>query len=527
MSGRDLSRRDFIRLASLGLVGGYAALKTGPAQAMGGGGMGGGGGCGGGGCGGGGGSLIDPPIGAALKDPSLMPLSNPAPGVVECSVEARQAAVNVNGVSAQLLTYNGSYPGPMIKLRKGDKLRINFRNSLPGGSTNLLGKERGMTSLHTHGWHVSPTTMDNVMRMFMPGECSDDRPFEYDLSKQEAGTLCWYHPHTHMLTAEQLWAGLQGPLLVEDDVTTLSGFKQNVLVLKDITISGGLPAPYTSQMEYMHGKEGDTCLVNGLVNPLLTVQPGEVRRLRILNASNARFYKLQLASHTLQVVGTDGGLLDKPYAQSYVLMSPGERLDVLVKASTTKGYYKLSAMPYSRMGMMSSAQVTLMTVQVAGNALSQALPTSVNPAAKRVAVDTSMVPKRTFTLSMSMGMGATRGYINGQDFDVSPYTISSSVMKDMAMYELWTIDNSSTMDHPWHQHVNAAQVVSITGGDAAYRTLYTSSPAWKDVVIVPAGGSVTQLVRIADYDGMAMFHCHILEHEDIGMMGIWNIGMSM
>jgi FtsP/CotA-like multicopper oxidase with cupredoxin domain len=85
----------------------------------------------------------------------------------------------------------------------------------------------------------------------------------------------------------------------------------------------------------------------------------------------------------------------------------------------------------------------------------------------------------------------------------------------------------NNMDHPWHQHVNAAQVFSITGGDSAYRTLYTSSPAWKDFVIVPAGGSVTQLVRIADYDGMAMFHCHILEHEDIGMMGIWNIGMNM
>jgi FtsP/CotA-like multicopper oxidase with cupredoxin domain len=523
MSGKDLSRRDFIRLASLGLVGGYAALKTGPAQAMGGGGM--GGGMGGGGCGcGGGGGLIDPPIGAALRDPSLMPMSNPAPGVVECSVEARQAAINVNGVAAQLLTYNGSYPGPMIRLRKGDKLRIDFKNSLPTGPANLLGKQRGMTSLHTHGWHVSPVTMDNVMRMFMPGDPVG--LFEYDLSRQEAGTLCWYHPHTHMLTAEQLWAGLQGPLLIEDDVTALSGFKQNVLVLKDITISGGLPASFSS-MDYMQGKEGDTVLVNGQVNPLLTVQPGEVRRLRILNASNARFYKLQLASHSLQVVGTDGGLLDKPYAQSYVLMSPGERLDVLVKASTSKGYYKLSAMPYSRMGMMSSAQITLMTVQVTGSALNQAVPASINPAAKRVSVDTSKVPNRTFDLSMSMGMGASRGYINGHDFDVSPYTISSTVMPGMAMYELWTITNSSTMDHPWHQHVNPAQIVSITGGDGAYRTLYTSSPAWKDVVIVPAGGSVTQLVRIADYDGMAMFHCHILEHEDIGMMGIWNIGMSM
>jgi FtsP/CotA-like multicopper oxidase with cupredoxin domain len=85
----------------------------------------------------------------------------------------------------------------------------------------------------------------------------------------------------------------------------------------------------------------------------------------------------------------------------------------------------------------------------------------------------------------------------------------------------------SNMDHPWHQHVNPAQVLSISGGDAAYTALYTKTPAWKDVVIVPKMGSVTQLVRISDYMGMAMFHCHILEHEDIGMMGIWNIGMDM
>lgn len=79
------------------------------------------------------------------------------------------------------------------------------------------------------------------------------------------------------------------------------------------------------------------------------------------------------------------------------------------------------------------------------------------------------------------------------------------------------------MDHPFHQHVNPAQVLSITGGNSAYRTLYTTTPSWKDTVFVPAGGSVTMLVPVMDYTGMTMFHCHILEHEDIGMMGMWHI----
>jgi len=79
------------------------------------------------------------------------------------------------------------------------------------------------------------------------------------------------------------------------------------------------------------------------------------------------------------------------------------------------------------------------------------------------------------------------------------------------------------MDHPFHQHVNHAQVISISGGDSAYKTLYTTMPAWKDTVIVPAGGNVKLLVPVKDFTGLTMFHCHILEHEDMGMMGVWDI----
>ena len=115
-----------------------------------------------------------------------------------------------------------------------------------------------------------------------------------------------------------------------------------------------------------------------------------------------------------------------------------------------------------------------------------------------------------------MRMG--RGYINGHDFDVDPLMIMSS----LDMYEVWTVVNQSNMDHPFHHHVNSAQVLSVTGADAAYPP-YASMPAWKDVTLVPKGGSVTLLVPIRDYDGMTMFHCHILEHEDVGMMGMWEI----
>jgi FtsP/CotA-like multicopper oxidase with cupredoxin domain len=272
--------------------------------------------------------------------------------------------------------------------------------------------------------------------------------------------------------------------------------------------------------DYMHGKEGDVVMVNGQVNPRLYLKNGQVQRWRLLNASNARFYKLSLENHSLYMIGADGGLLDKPYPRSELLLSPGERVDVLVKGTSRSGDYRLRAMPYARRGMMNSATITLMTVTYKGK-LSQSLPSSINPAAERLdPAGLTIAAERTLVL----GMGQGNGTINGQDFDQNPYTI----MSEVDTYEIWTIVNDSGMDHPFHQHVNPAQVLSVSGGDTGYASLYTSIPAWKDTVLVPKWGSVTMLVPVMDYTGMAMFHCHILEHEDIGMMGMWHImGMAM
>ena len=346
--------------------------------------------------------------------------------------------------------------------------------------------------------------------------------YEYDLSVHEPGTLTFYHPHSHGRVAEQYWSGLVGAIVTADETNVLAGFETHIMVLKDMTIASGVPEPYTSTMQYMNGKEGNWVMINGQLNPVLSIRPGQIQRWRIVNASNARFYKLSLQGHTLQAIGTDGGLLDKPYAQTYILLSPGERVELLIKGSSTKGTYKFLSLPYSRMGGMSSPQITLLTLSCQGTSMNQALPSKINQAAMRLNIDTSMLPKRTMTLSMMMG----RGYINGMDFDVSPYTI----MSDVGTYEVWEIKNQSMMDHPFHQHVNAAQVLSISGGDSRYASFLTTTPAWKDVVIIPKMGSVKLLVPIMDYTGMTMFHCHIIEHEDIGMMGMWHImesGMPM
>ena len=514
MARKKMTRREFLIGSAIGVAGTVALGGVARAAMMGG---------GGGGMGGSGSGAINPPPGALFMEPPMAKTTIVGINgrrMVYATLEAKQAQVSVNGTQANLLTYNGSFPGPTIEVKANDILHIDFINSLPvNGGTNILGHPRYTTNLHTHGLHVSPSgNADNVMRMFEPGTVDY---YEYDLAKHPAGTLNFYHPHVHGSVAEQYWGGMVGALVVEDPTTLLSGYETHTLILKDITLSGGAPEQYSSMMDFMHGKEGATVMVNGQVNPVLPIRPGQVQRWRIVNASNARFYHLSLEGHTFQVIGTEGGLLDKPYPQSKFLLSPGERVDLLVKASGTAGSYRLLAVPYARQGSMTSASVTLMTLQCSGAGMNDAIPASIDPAAKRLALNTTKLPKRTLTLSMGQG----RGYINGISFqDMNNTTMVHSTL---GTYEVWEIVNNSGMDHPFHQHVNHCQVLSITGGDAGYATFLTKSPAWKDTVLIPKWGKVTMLVPVMDYDGMTMFHCHIIEHEDVGMMGVWMIMPAM
>ncbi len=275
MERKGINRRDFLKWATVGLAGGYFALGAEKSLAgMGGGGMG-GGGMGGGGMGGGS-SIIDPPPGAPFVDPPVFPNESTEPGIVKVSLEARVAPINVNGKMANLLTYNGYYPAPTIEVKSGDKLRIHFKNSLSMLGTNILGHDRDITNLHTHGLHVSPEGhSDNVMVMLMSRDTFD---YEYDLSNQEPSSINFYHPHIHGSVAEQYWGGMAGTLNVADEISVeqikaLSNFETHILFLKDISLSGSEPEAYTSTMDFMHGKEGNTVMVNGLVNPVLNIQP--------------------------------------------------------------------------------------------------------------------------------------------------------------------------------------------------------------------------------------------------------------
>lgn len=503
MKDLRLSRRNFLSLASAGLAGAYVNLNADPALAR----M----------CGmmrGTGAAIVDPPPGAGLKDPVEAPNFSSVPGVVEVSLEAKQASVNINGTMTNLLTYNGYFNGPTIRVRRGDTLRVRFKNSLPAtGARNALGHEKDPTNLHTHGLHVSPSgNSDNVHLHFNPGE---EFLYEYDLSKQEDGALGLYHPHVHGSVADQFWAGLVGTILVEDDGNALAGYETHILVLKDICLSGNRPEPHNS-MDFVHGKEGPVVMVNGQVNPVLSMRPGEVQRWRILNASNARYYRLNFQGHTMHVIGTDGGLADKPYPLTECVMAPSERLDILVKASAEPGTYKLLSLPYNRgCGGSSMQTVTLMTVQCEGNLVRQDIPPVIDPDAAHPQVDIDTLPRRKMVLGMRMG----QGFINGRTFGPDAFELYSQV----GTYEVWEVYNASCMDHPFHQHVNHAHVLRMNGGHPGYARLMTTGPFLNDTVNIPKMGSALLLVSVQDYTGSAMMHCHIIEHEDIGMMGWWHI----
>ena len=261
---------------------------------------------------GGGGTVIDPPVGGLYSDPVEM--GNP--GIVD--LEARIAPINVNGTWRQ--------PDDLQRLlsrrrpsacSKGDTLKINLTNSLPATTaTNILGYQKNITNLHTHGWHVSPEAPVGL-RHVRPDARRDLQPRVRHVACSEPGTLNFYHPaQARRLGRAVLGRAGRGRWWSRTTTTVLAGYETHILVLKDITLSGTAPAPHSTMMDYMHGKEGNIVMVNGQVNPRLYLKTGQVQRWRILNASNARFYKLSLDGHTMHLIGTDGGLLDKPYPRS-------------------------------------------------------------------------------------------------------------------------------------------------------------------------------------------------------------------
>lgn len=439
----------------------------------------------------------------AQGSPSALTRSD---GVVDVSITAGHEWVRLGANLGHIYTYNGVFPGPVVETRPGDTVRLAFANHL-----------LEPTNLHFHGLHVSPSgNADNVFLEIPAGEYFN---YEFVIPADHPAGMFWYHPHLHGLVARQLSRGLAGVILVRGDVDAVpevAAAVEHLIVLQDFELNRDGEVAEPSMMERTTGREGSTITVSGAVNPALTIEAGGMARFRILNASPSRFYRLRLDAHLLWLIGTDGGALPAPRPMEELLLSPGERADVLVKGDQAGGDFRLWNLPYDRGGMgmggmgiggfaNPSVRSVLATLRYEGTAeMLGAIPE------RLVAIEplpSSARPPRQFVLSESGVPGrGMRFLINGREFDHR--RVDTEVR--LGTVEDWEILNAGTMDHPFHVHTNSFQILDEAG---------SPQQAWKDVVLVPARQRRRIRTRFENFIGRTVYHCHILDHEDLGMMG--------
>lgn len=447
-----------------------------------------------------------PVAGGELAEP---PVERSRNGQLQVRLEAAPGQILLAGRQAAALGYNGGIPGPTLRVRAGDVLKI-----------GLVNKLNQATNLHVHGLHVSPEgNGDNVFVSVDPGGTFD---YEYQLPEDHPPGVYWYHPHHHGMVADQIFAGLFGAIIVEDPEPIESSVER-VLVISDTTLDGLGNIPEVPAMDRMMGREGELILVNGQSNPQFSARPGQRERWRIINTCVSRYLRLRFDGQHLQLLGMDSGRFPTPETVDVLLLTPGNRADLLV--TTTTGDSVLRA-PYQNRGSMpgmigpgSGARnpadqpdgAALATLRVSGEPVASltAVPTQNGLGDLRSA---PVAVRRQIVLAAGMGMGMGGGMmrftINGREFNEAR-TDTTVAAGDV---EEWTLINNSPMDHPFHLHVWPMQIIEENGQG-------TNKATWKDVVNVPANGRVKVRVAFRDFRGRSAYHCHILDHEDLGMMG--------
>jgi FtsP/CotA-like multicopper oxidase with cupredoxin domain len=449
-------------------------------------------------------SRFDPAGGGALIEPSALRSTG---GELDVRLEAAVRRVRLAGGEATTLSYNGGVPGPTLHLQPGDRLRVNLVNRLDVP-----------TNLHTHGLYVSPQGRgDNVFVTVEPGTSFG---YDYRLPEDHPPGVYWYHPHHHGLVADQVFGGLYGAIVVGDR-TPVPVTRERILVVSDISLDGGGNVRPVSTMARMMGREGDLVLVNGQAGPRLTARPGERQRWRIVNACAARYLRLRLDGQRMELLGLDSGRYPRPRELREIVLATGNRADLLVTAS--EGTSSLRALPYDRgsvMGMpgMGSGngprsstdrqEIVLATLDVSGTPAVALAPVESGPAPRDLR-GADVAARRDLTFAVGMGPGGMRFTIDGRQFD--PLRVDQQVR--IGTVEEWTITNTSPMDHPLHLHVWPMQVVE-------HRDQPVDPPAWQDVVNVPARSRTRVLVAFDKFPGRTVYHCHVLDHEDDGMMAV-------
>jgi suppressor of ftsI len=440
-------------------------------------------------------------VAAELAEPLTMPavLANTSsqPNTVEVTITAAPAQVAlVPGRLTNVFAFNGTVPGPTLEAREGDRVIVHFKNEL-----------KEPTNIHWHGMHVPVVADGGPTDPIPPGGSYD---YAFTVPPGTAGTY-WYHPHTHHQVGRQVLRGLFGAIIVRaaDDPLPRE-IPEKLLILTDQRINSAGSIVIPSSVSDEQGWEGNLFFVNGQIRPTIPIRSGEIQRWRVINASVARFYRLSLGSQRFLQVGTDAGLFERPVERTDLLLAPAERAELLVTGSGEPGTQTvLQSLPYDR--YISSLRprgwdrpLDLLNLQVSAEPpiSPPALPTTLR------AVPALDPGEATATRRLVL----REAMINGRFFDPNRVDISAP----LGATEIWSIENRDDMDHPFHLHGFSFQVLDRNGVPEPFR-------AWKDTVDVPRHTTVRIIVEYRDYPGKRMFHCHIMDHEDYGMMGVLEV----
>lgn len=428
-------------------------------------------------------------VGRPFREPAELRSQH---GVLRATVPVDETVVEVGGARVRAKTYRGSFPGPTLRVRPGDTIELRVVNRL-GEPTNL----------HEHGFHVSPIGIsDNVLRT-MPGRTANS--VRVRIPRDIAQGTYWYHAHLHGLVEEQVFSGLSGVIIVDGLAGHLPRALRNIpdhlIALKDLQVRDGAIVD-----DNIDSGAPTTRTVNGQVDPVLRVQTNRMQLLRLANISADIWYRLALDGARFHVIAEDANPVGRVWQTRELVLPPGKRYDVLVRWPR-RGTYRLQTLP------MTTGQTgdtypgrRLATVRVTGSSAPDTRwPRSLAPLPHLEDAHVDRVRNLTF----SEDSATNRFFIDGRQFDAARV---DQVVR-LGATEEWVIHNTSRELHPFHLHVDDFQVIAVNG-----RPYHARSP--QDTVTLPIGGTVRIRMRFRDFLGAFVYHCHILAHEDAGMMGI-------
>jgi len=405
-------------------------------------------------------------------------------GQLDLTLDAKQQKVTVGGKQTDSFVYNDKYIGNTWEVKGGDTIKVHLKNNLTQP-----------TNLHFHGSHVSPKgNSDNVLLSIKPGENFE---YEYHLPVNHPPGLYWYHPHFHPDVEDQVMGGMVGAIKVRGDVDELAGIKDVPERLMVLTTADG------------NNPNTPTRYVNGLKNPTMYLRPGQTVRLEIVNASADDMYNLAIPGYMLHVFSRDGNTLDQVDSVASEHLAPGQRVQILF---TPKNYGMIPVKSlYDDQGFAKYVETTFMNIRVQGfPMIATPLPEKLLPYEdlKNAKIDNI----RTLTFSEGGTNDNPTFLLDGKEVDMDRV----DQVITLGTTEEWHLVNKSNEIHPFHIHINPFQVISVNGKPVDLH-------GYRDTVGIPAHGEVVMRTRYKDFDGKFVLHCHILFHEDHGMMQVVEI----